>query len=141
MMETSFSCLDERTEAYRFLVIPSFEPPASIRISRQGNENVMVVRQLSSEGVPQNGATALKVNVTRPLTDGEWNHFQELLGKATFWSMKATDDRLGLDGVTFLLEGHRPNEYHAVLRWSPEDQNFLNVCDYFFELARLEWKH
>ena len=141
MMETPFACLDERTEAYRFLIIPAFEPAASIRISREGNQKLMVVRQLSSEGVPQNGAKDLKVNVTRPLTDSEWNHFQELLGKTSFWAMQAADNRpAGLDADTFLLEGHRPYEYHAVLRWSPEDENFLNACDYFFELARLEWK-
>jgi len=142
MMEPPLSCLDERNETYRFLIVPSFEPPASMRISRDGTQKVMVVRQLSSEAIPQNGAKDLKVNVTRPLTDVEWNHFQELLGKTSFWSMQAADNRLaGLDGATFLLEGHRPNEYHAVMRWSPEDQNFLNACDYFFELARLEWRH
>ena len=141
MTEIPFSCLDEGTEAYRFLIIPSFEPAASIRISRQGNQKVMVVRHLSSEGLPQDGATALKVNVTRPLTDNEWSHFQELLGKTAFWSMKPEDDRAGLDGATVLIEGRRANEYHAVMRWSPEDQNFLNACDYFLELARLEWKH
>jgi len=120
-METPFSCLDERTEAYRFLIVPSFDPPASIRISRDGNQKVMVVRQLSSEGLPQNGAKDLKVNVTRPLTDVEWNHFQELLGKTSFWSMQAADNRpAGLDGATFLVEGHRPNDYHAVVRWSPK---------------------
>jgi hypothetical protein len=142
MMETPFACLDEPTEAYRFLIVPSFDPPASIRISRDGTQKVMVVRQLSHEGLPQSGAKDLKVNVTRPLTDVEWNHFQELLGQTSFWSMQAADNRpAGLDGATFLLEGHRSNEYHAVVRWSPEDQNFLNACDYFFELARLEWKH
>jgi hypothetical protein len=142
MMETPFSCLDERIEAYRFLFIPSFEPAASIRISREGNQKVIVVRQLSSEGVPQTGAKDLKVNVTRPLTDSEWDHFQELLRKTSFWSMRAVDNRpAGLDGATVLVEGRRPNEYHAVVRWSPEDQNFLNACGYFLELARLEWKH
>jgi hypothetical protein len=115
MMESPFSCLDERTEAYRFLIVPAFEPPASIRISRAGTQKVMVVRQLSSEGVPQNAAKDLKVNITRPLTDVEWNHFQELLGKTSFWSMQAADNRpAGIDGATFLVEGHRPNEYHAV---------------------------
>jgi hypothetical protein len=142
MMEAPFSCLDERIEAYRFLILPPFDPPASIRISRDGTQKVMVVRQLTSEGVPQNSPKDLKVNVTRPLTDVEWNHFQELFGRTSFWSMQAADSReTGLDGATFLIEGHRPNEYHAVVRWSPEDQNFLNACDYFFELARLEWKH
>jgi len=141
MTETPFSCLDEGTEAYRFLFIPSFDRAASILISRQANQKVMVVKQLSSEGVPQNGATALKVNVTRPLTDGEWDHFQELLAKTSFWSMKPEDDRAGLDGATLLVEGRRPNEYHAVVRWSPEDQDFLNACDYFLELGRLEWNH
>jgi hypothetical protein len=142
MREAPFSCLDERTEAYRFLFVPSFNPAASIRISRDGTQKVMVVRQLSDEEISQNGALELKVDVTRPLTDSEWNHFQELLGKTSFWSMQAADNRpAGLDGATFLLEGHRPNAYHAVARWSPEDESFLNACEYFLELARLEWKH
>jgi len=69
MMESPFLCLDEDIEAYRLLLLASFEPPASIRVWREGGQKYVEVKQLSSIGIPQYGAKDLKVNVTRPLTD------------------------------------------------------------------------
>ncbi len=46
MQEVPFSCLDSSTEAYRFLFIPSFDSPASIRIWRDGNHNFVAIKQL-----------------------------------------------------------------------------------------------
>jgi hypothetical protein len=140
-MEFPFSCLDENVEAYRLLFIPSFKPPAAIRIWRQGDQHQIAVKQLATEGLPEFGAKDLIVNITRPITIDEWNHFQELLKKSNFWSMTSADVReRGLDGATFLLEGKRSDQYHVVDRWSPEDQNFIDACIYLMEISKLDWK-
>ncbi|MBA2340923.1 MAG: hypothetical protein H0V88_11045 [Pyrinomonadaceae bacterium] len=138
MMESPLSCLDEDTEAYRFLFLPSFEPPASVRIWREGDQKYIEVKQLSSVGLPQYGAKDLKVNVTRSITEQEWDRFQELLRKTNFWSMPTEDGRIGLDGASFLLEGYKSGQHHVVNRWLPEDQNYLDACSYLLEISRLE---
>src|SRR5688572_30154993 len=50
LQEQPFSCLDDDIEAYRFLFIPSFEPPASIRVWREGGQRFIELRQLSRVG-------------------------------------------------------------------------------------------
>jgi len=138
MQEQPLSCLHEDVEAYRFLFLPSFEPPASIRVWREGDRKYIELRQLSSIGSPQNGAKDMRATETRALTEKEWRHLLELLEKANFWSMPTEDEKpIGLGNASFLLEGKKPRQYHVVDRWFPEDQNFLNACDYLFEISRL----
>jgi hypothetical protein len=50
------------------------------------------------------------------------------------------DHDLGLDGITVVLEGHENNNYHAIARWSQPDETLMNVNDWFFDVARLQWK-
>jgi hypothetical protein len=141
MQEAPFSCLDSRTEAYRFLFIPSLDSPASIRVWRDGNHSFVAIKQLTQTGIPKYGGKDLKVNETRPLDDEQWNHFKELLAKTSFWSMRAEDDTpIGLDGAMFVLEGHERNNYHVIVRWSDKDEALMNVTGYFFDLARLQWR-
>jgi hypothetical protein len=139
MQEEPFSCLDKDVEAYRFLLIPSFEPPACIRVWREGHQKYLELRQLSSVGTPQYGAKDMKPSVIRPLTEEEWNHFQQSLKEANFWSMSTRDGELiGIDGASLLLEGKRHSKYHVVYRRFPEDQNFLRACSYLFEISGLK---
>jgi hypothetical protein len=141
LMESPFSCLDEEAEAYRFLFMPSFDPAISIRVWRAGGQKYITVKQLSGIGYPPGEAKDLKVNVTRSLTEQEWNRFQELLAKSDFWSMPMADVKpSGIDGANWLLEGKKSGKYHVVDRWMPEDQNFLDACGYLFEISGLKLK-
>ncbi|WP_190242640.1 hypothetical protein [Hymenobacter lapidiphilus] len=41
-----------------------------------------------------------------------------------------------LDGAEWLLEAHRANGYHMVLRQSPDEQDvFRQACEYLIELS------
>jgi hypothetical protein len=140
MQEAPFACLDSRTEAYRFLIVPSFDPPASIRIWREGNHSFVAIKQLTQPGIPKYGGKDLKVNETRPLSDDEWNEFKSLVAKASFWNLPPETDRPGLDAVLFLLEGHDGKNYHVIARWNNTDTSLMDVTDYFFDTARLQWK-
>ena len=140
MQEWPFSCLERNTEAYRFLYIPSFDSPASIRVWRKGNHSFVEVKQLTQTGIPKYGAKDLKVSESRPLSDEQWNHFKDLLAKTSFWSMRVEDDTpVGLDGAMFVLEGHERNNYHVIARRSDKDDSLMNLTGYFFDLARLQW--
>jgi hypothetical protein len=122
LMELPLSCLNEDIESYRLLFIPSFEGPASVRIWRQGDMKFVDPRQLHEIEIPLYGAKDLKHTESRPITDEEWNHFQVLLNKADFWSLPTENGQpQGVEGSDLLLEGRRPNQYHAVDRRSPTD--------------------
>ena len=138
MLEQPFSCLDENTEAYRLLYVPAFETPASIRVWRDGGRKFIELRQLASIGMPQYGAKDMKKIVTRPLSEDEWDRFYRLLEKSNFWSAPTQGGRAGLDGVGILLEGKKEGKYHAVGRRLPEEQNFVDMCNYLLEISGRE---
>lgn len=141
-LEQPFTCFEDQAEVYRLLFVPSFEHPTSIRIWREGNQYQMAIKQLGTENPLEASPKDLILNVTRPITAEEWNHFQELLKKASFWSMQSPDVReQGLDGVSFTLEGKNEGKYHAVFRWVPDDENFLALCDYLVEVTKLTWNY
>jgi hypothetical protein len=140
-LEQPFTCFEDQAEVYRLLYAPSFEYPTSIRIWREGNQYQMAIKQLSTENPLEASPKDLILNVTRPITVEEWNRFQELLKKANFWSMQSPDMReQGFDGISLLLEGKNDGKYHAVFRWTPEnEEDFVTLCGYLVEITKLTW--
>lgn len=137
------SSKDKNTETYRFLWLRSFHEPVSIRLYRVKNQNYMTVKQLPSSGIVQNGQTIfpknLTINETRPVSDAEWERFQELLKKSDFWSMPTEDGKLpGTDGARWLLEGIKFNKYHVVNRQSPEQGDYREACIYLLRISGLK---
>lgn len=142
MLEQSFTCFEGDAEVYRLLYLPAFEYPTSIRVWRDGNQYQMAIKQLKAELGTEANPKDLIFNVTRSLTVEEWNKFHELLNKASFWSMQSLDAREpGFDGVSFLLEGKKDGKHHVVERWSPEEESFLELCDYMVEITKLTWNY
>lgn len=139
MLEQSFTCFEDDEEVYRLLYLASFEYPTAVRVWRNGTQYQIAIKQLSAELATEAGPEDLTYNVTRSLTAEEWNKIQELVNKASFWSMQSVDVRdLGLDGATYLLEGKKDGKYHVVDRWSPDNhEDFLELCGYLVELTKL----
>jgi hypothetical protein len=141
MQEAPLSFIkDKNIETYRFLWLRSFHPPVSIRFYRANNQSYMVVKQLSGVGVPENGEAnfpkTLTVNETRPVTEAEWQRFQELLKKSGFWSIPTEDGKpIGLDGAGWLFEGVKSGQYHVVDRQSPEQGDFREACVYLLRIS------
>jgi hypothetical protein len=141
MQEPPLSSIkDKNSETYRFLWLRSFHPPVSIRLYRAKNQSYIIVKQLSGVGVPENGAAifpkTLTVNETRPISEAEWEHFQELLKKSGFWLIPTEDGKpIGLDGAGWLLEGVKSGQYHVVDRQSPEQGDFREACVYLLRIS------
>ena len=64
----------------------------------------------------------------------DWEELQRSLVISNFWSLDSADNRLGLDGADWLIEGRRGDEYHQVERWSPQGA-IHNLGRLFFALA------
>jgi hypothetical protein len=141
MKEPSLSREREQgLESYRFLWLRSFHQPVSIRIWRNAEQIQLVVRQLSAGGQAVDGQVKvvgeLTIDVTRPATKEEWEHFQELLTNSSFWSMPSEDVRpRGVDGAGWLLEGVKFNQYHLVNRRSPEQGAYREACIYLLRIS------
>jgi hypothetical protein len=140
MQEAPLSCFNSRTETYRFLFIPSWDSPASIRIWREENHSFVAIKQLRDAGVPKDGAKDLKVNKTQPLSDDQWNRFKGLVARASFWTAAPEiSDLPMLDGAAYVLEGHDGHNYHVIIR-AYGNESFMDVTDFFFDSARLQWR-
>lgn len=131
---------DKNIETYRFLWLRSFHPPVSVRLYRTKNQRYIIVKQLSDVGVFENGEVifpkTLTVNETRPITEAEWERFQELLNTSGFWSMPTENGKpIGVDGAGWLLEGVKPGQYHIVDRQSPEQGGFREACIYLLRIS------
>jgi hypothetical protein len=99
-------------EEYRFVWRSSFDGEAMVQIGR-GGKNIIIdwARSDFSHG---NGRYWHCIK--RPA----WEKLETALLAASFWSLDAVDDRHGLDGAQWLIEGRRKDVYRAVRRWSPE---------------------
>ncbi len=140
--EPKFSCLDEDVEVYRLFYLPAFDSPTTIRISRDGQQYQMTIKQLDAHWLPSAGGKGLIVSTTRPLAVNEWAEFKRRLVRTNFWSMPSADVReRGFDGVSFTLEGRESGRYHVVHRWTPEpNDSFANACQYLLKISNLTWR-
>jgi hypothetical protein len=88
---------------------------------------------------PDREAVAISYEIG--LTEAHWHALEVLLGVADFWRMTA-DDRVGLDGAIYTLEGWEDGRAHTVMRWSPNvvfpgGELLAVVTDYLERLGEL----
>jgi len=75
---------------------------------------------------------------TQPCTVKNWYDFEQLLQKANFWQMSATDEgETGLDGSEWIIEGHLKSNYRFAARWSPKG-GFKTAGIFLIKLSGLE---
>ncbi len=130
-------------EIYRFLWFRSFHPAVVVRVWSAGTEQCMSVKQLDGLGQYVNGEHVLPKNLAvdtnRPLAEGEWKKFIELLARADVWSMPTVDGRPSAeDGAFWIMEGVRNQQYHVVDRQSPNNGGYYReACVYLLRISRL----
>ena len=126
-------CVDE---SYRFIWIPSFHSPISIRIWRSGKKQFLVTKQLDGKGGQGLGHLALEKS--QSLSDDEWNEFMSLLRQSGYWDSPSIDDSPPPnDGATWVMEGVHDRKQHQVNRHSPSAE-FRAACLYLVNLSGLK---
>lgn len=117
MGEPTLSCASSHTEEYRFLVVPTFGSPLSIRANVVSGRAAIFVRRLSGSGGYDPGRLAIAA--TRRLLRVERLDVASAVQQAGFWSLATHDpERMGVDGTMWVLEGRSGSRYHVVHRWS-----------------------
>jgi hypothetical protein len=105
-------------EVYRFLWLRIFANPIVIRITCDPKGCDLIAKRLDGSGGYEPGKVAGRKE--RRLSDEEVTNVRRLLSKAQFWGRQPNDERIGLDGAQWILEGRREGSYHLWDVWSPE---------------------
>lgn len=120
---------ETESEVYRFFWRSSFDGVAFVQIARRGDLVGLRSRVLGYSRLYREGPAA-----SATLSPDDWEKLQRALRISKFWSLDATDERIGLDGAQWSIEGRRGDTYHFVDRWCPLGAvHDLGRC--FFALA------
>jgi len=158
------SLFDLRTtksiQAYRFLWLPSFHRPISVRltINSDGSGSVVtrsVDRHMGLLTKPRSDTRKLILDTTGTATKEEVDNVMKQLESIRSWSMTTEESPQGfqgaevkpgysevpvpkLDGAGWILEGLREGEYHVVDRQSPKNDSYSQLCRYLAQLGKVD---
>jgi len=118
--------MEHTVEVYRFTWRSSFHGDAVVQIGR-GGKNIILDWACSSFSYG-NGRFWTCVD------EASWRRLEAAVLAANFWCLDRHDDRLGLDGARWIIEGRRRDVYRVVERWSPHDAVY-DLGRMFFDLA------
>ena len=96
---------------------PKFLPNGEIDITKIEEAAVTIQDQI----IKADRKADIILNQIINLSEKEWIEFENILDNCSFWTTTPFNERWGLDGSKWTLEGHLKNGYWFVNRWSPED--------------------
>jgi hypothetical protein len=131
------SLLDAQTEVYRFIFSSSFDTTKISRIEKNAGHYSVTTKTFKSH--QDTIGTTSKFDIT----ESEWNNTVNRLTAYGFWTYPISDNRNGLDGSTWILEGYKPEKdkctemnYHRIGRWSPNDTTFIEMCKMIYKIGK-----
>jgi hypothetical protein len=126
---------DSKIQCYRLLLLPSFEKPVAVRLTlKSDNTGTLDVKITNGQGGYEPGL--LIESKTISISQQQVTNFLHLLDKANFWHLPARDERVGLDGAIWIIEGVKDGKYQVIERWSPEEGTYLEAALFLLELAK-----
>jgi hypothetical protein len=145
-------------QVYRFLWLPSFHRPISVRltINADGSGSIVTRSVDSHAGLltkPTSDTGKLIHDATSVIDEEQVKEVLAQLQRLMFWSMPTEEEQalpqsdsagrpvlrvVGTDGARWILEGVRGGEYHVADRWSPHDNTYSQLCKYLFRLGKVE---
>jgi hypothetical protein len=121
---------DRTATVYRFLWLPSFHDPISVRFVKSGRGVILHAVRLKLDDEYQPVRVVSRKSVE--LKKAHWERIANHLAKARFWDLP-TDQRQPfgidvLDGHLLIVEGVSDAKYHIVVRNNPLGGNFVDLC-------------
>ena len=137
---------DRSAQVYRFLWLPTFHHPVSVRITESSDSIEAQVVRLDGQGGYKPGKIA--VVKSKKLSKEEWAEFKRLFDRSKFWTLpteKEFDGTAVEDGDRLVLEGVKDGKYHIVNRTSENSSPYFELCQYMIlDLSGLDvqkvWK-
>jgi hypothetical protein len=134
MLEPSLSCGERRDGfAYRFLWLRSFHHPISVRIEKSGSSVSLNAVEIDGTGGRAPGGIVKWTQ--RTLSPAEQDRFLTKLKQVGFWEMRKNQDRFGMEGAQWIVEGAENGQYRVVDRWSPGPGAYRDLCAILLDLA------
>ncbi len=130
---------DRAAIVYRFLWLPTFDRPVSVRLSKSGDSAMLHAVELDGRGGYEPGKIA--VRRTLKLDGKQWEDFKRRVDKAHFWPSptEKADDDIILDGDQLILEGVMTGKYHIVDRLGAvSDADYAELCRQMLVLSGLD---
>ena len=93
--------LDSKNETYRFLFEGGFGNTVICRIENDADKYIAYIK----ESPKANNNQKLKA-IKKEIPESTWKSIKSSLNQNCFWTYLSTNDRNGLDGATFILEGY-----------------------------------
>ncbi len=120
---------DNTATVYRFLWLPTFHSPISVRFVKSDAGVILHAVRLDGKGGYEPGN--IIVRKSKKLMPAHWERIAKQIEKAKFWSLPTYPPPSGTliaDGDMLIVEGVNDGVHHAVVRHSPSDGDFVDLC-------------
>jgi hypothetical protein len=129
--------VDRSLTAYRFLWLPSFHKPVSVRVVMSKEGASLHVVQLDGSGGHEPGKIAMSKSLA--LSQGQREELSRRLDESRYWSLPSVGNPdLITDGDSLIFEAIQTGKYHVVERHCPEPGAYVDLCRFMLDLAGLE---
>lgn len=126
---------------YRFLYLPSFDPPYLVRIeiNNKDGDGFLVVKSTNGAGGLRSGSIIKNEKIK--LTKNDVDKFLKQLDQIHFWESPTNAPYLlQVDGSRLIIEGIKLGEYHVVTRESADINDFIKMGQVFTSIAGIDIK-
>jgi hypothetical protein len=121
---------DRATTVYRFLWLPSFHDPISVRFVKSDRGVVLTAVRLKLDD--EHEPVKVAGRRSAELRPAHWERIANHLAKARFWDLPTHQREpfggFTLDGHILIIEGVSEGRYHRVERSNPSGGNFVDLC-------------
>ncbi len=130
------SLVESAQAQYRFLWLPTFNPPMVFRISIQNGKYVFYSKRTAGTGGSYSGRLVddLVFEIPADLAAKVINKLEQ---DCQFWALPTKIDKTGLDGSQWVFEATNNGKFHVVDRWSPGAGCLYEVGVELMSLSRL----
>lgn len=110
---------------YRLTWLRAFHHPMVFRLEVRSNGTAKLYTKMT-DGKGGYAPGKLILSEEKHLTKTQVDKLLNILNSMPFWTAPSLDDKHGMDGARWILEGVSDGLYHVVDRWSPEPGEFLD---------------
>jgi hypothetical protein len=103
--------------AFRLFSLPAFRGATLLRIDR-GDAGWQITGKMTAW--PYRSMPTLAWSRQRVLRRREAAQVDRLIAQLNLWTLPVTDNVVGFDGETWLLEGKEHGRHHVIERWCPD---------------------
>lgn len=124
-------------EIFRFLLRPSFSSPICVRVEKNNNDYILIVKKTNSNS-GYNKRERLIYEREKKITEDQWNELMKMVNSINEWEVFYKESLyITLDGESWLFEHLSSDGYKVRNVNNPEDE-FKTLGLYLLKLAEID---